>query len=80
MYSFDVKISSWYTTYDGVSIETSVLGKACSTFRQLTSQAIQSARWVKMGGQTRANIDKLPNTLDSRSLVEVTSSDRFPVD
>ena len=34
---------------------------------------------MEMCGQPGSNIHKLSYTLDSRSLVEVTSSDGFPV-
>ena len=32
-----------------------------------------------MSGQPGSDIHKLPNALDSRGLVEVTSSNRFPI-
>jgi len=34
---------------------------------------------MEVGGKPGSDVNELPNTLDSRSLVEVTSSDRFPM-
>lgn len=34
---------------------------------------------MEMGGQPGSDINEFPDTLDSRSLMEVTSSNRFPI-
>lgn len=34
---------------------------------------------MEMGGQPGSDVHELPNALDSRSLVEVTSGDRPPI-
>ena len=45
----------------------------------LTPKPVKCACRMEMGGQPGSDVHKLPNTLDSCSLVEITSSDRFPV-